>query len=88
MNGIPCPGCGHTASEVRDSRPYPGGWRRRRRCAACAVTFRTVEFVLPDDGIVVVPGTGGTPPTVQTLPVWLERMRERIAEAVAEACRR
>lgn len=87
MNGIPCPSCGHCTSDVRDSRPYPGGWRRRRRCHACDVTFRTVEFVLPDEGIVVKPGVGQTPPTVMTLPEWLQRRAARIRVAVEEALR-
>lgn len=42
--GIPCPVCGRSdLHQVKDTRPGPGYWRRRRYCA-CGERFNTVEF--------------------------------------------
>lgn len=40
--GLEC-ACG-SLTEVRDSRPCPGGIRRRRRCSACGARFTTFEY--------------------------------------------
>lgn len=43
--GICCPNCGCCDLEVIDSRPAPGGLRRRRRvCRYCGKVIRTVEI--------------------------------------------
>lgn len=44
--GMLCPACGQAdASGVKDSRPQPGGTRRRRVCA-CGHRFRTLEVAV------------------------------------------
>lgn len=45
--GIQCPKCGSTDNECKDSRPQPGGVRRRRLvCKSCAMRFSSVELRL------------------------------------------
>lgn len=41
--GIPCPNCGSTEAEVRDSRKQPGEVRRIRRCKNCRTDNPTRE---------------------------------------------
>lgn len=45
--GIACPVCGNFDHGVKDSRPGPGYWRRRRACN-CGERFTTVEFHAAD----------------------------------------
>lgn len=42
-----CPFCGHTDTQVKDSRPSDDGAsiRRRRQCSACSQRFTTIERV-------------------------------------------
>jgi len=42
--GIPCPACGSDSSDVVDSRPTHGAFRRRRQCG-CGARFTTYEMV-------------------------------------------
>ncbi len=42
-DGIACPVCGSADHTVKDSRPGPGYWRRRRSCK-CGERFTTVEI--------------------------------------------
>ena len=41
-----CPNC-KSSSHLEDSRPIPGGIRRRRECDSCRRRFTTVERLLP-----------------------------------------
>lgn len=46
--GMHCPGCGRKLRKVIDSRPVPGGIRRRRVCLNCdqrVTTFECIETV-------------------------------------------
>lgn len=47
MGDVPCPACGHSESEVFDSRPHtrPRGRRRRRKCSRCGERYTTIEVV-------------------------------------------
>lgn len=45
MNGVTCPSCGVSDSEVIDTQPTSYGIRRRRRCA-CGNRFTTREEVV------------------------------------------
>ncbi len=47
--GIACPACGSTESEVKDSRVCHGGIRRRRLCIPCAGRSRFSTLELPVD---------------------------------------
>jgi transcriptional regulator NrdR family protein len=40
---FPCPKCGQWDSRVKDGRPDPDGYKRKRICTACGKTFITVE---------------------------------------------
>lgn len=42
--GIPCPDCGSTYAEVKDTRHSAGTIRRRRICASCNAIFTTREL--------------------------------------------
>lgn len=48
--GVCCPSCGRDDSKVTDSRPAPGGIRRRRQCA-CGTKFTGYEVVASDDAM-------------------------------------
>lgn len=43
MRGVPCPACGCTDSDVKDSRPHDGAIKRRRQCTKCGERFSTFE---------------------------------------------
>lgn len=54
QQGIACPTCGEAdRSEVKDSRPQPGGQRRRRLCGVCGFRFGTIEVVVAQEPIIV-----------------------------------
>ena len=44
---VPCPACGSSSSQVRDSRPavHQDGIRRKRICTACHRMFFTLELL-------------------------------------------
>lgn len=47
--GMACPECGHSSSEVKDSRPAPRGRiRRRRQCHHCQAKYTTYEVASRD----------------------------------------
>lgn len=48
-----CPRC-NTKSIVKDSRPSPGTWRRRRECEGCGHRFSTYEITAPDEGSAIL----------------------------------
>ena len=42
-----CPECDYHVTDTLDTRPQPGGWRRRRRkCFRCGHKFSTAERVI------------------------------------------
>lgn len=43
--GLRCPGCGKRTIKTLDSRPAPGGIRRRKVCTSCDQRFNTFEEV-------------------------------------------
>jgi transcriptional regulator NrdR family protein len=45
--GIVCPACGSANVGVKDTRPFPGGIRRRRLCE-CGTRFSTMEMPVED----------------------------------------
>jgi len=70
-----CPFCGHADSRVMDSRPGPGGIRRRRECLACGRRFSTMERVELEN-VMVVKKDGRREPF----------SREKVLAGVRKAC--
>ncbi|HXG41768.1 MAG TPA: transcriptional regulator NrdR [Dehalococcoidia bacterium] len=70
-----CPFCGHPESRVMDSRPGPGGIRRRRECLACGRRFSTMERVELEN-VMVVKKDGRREPF----------SREKVLAGVRKAC--
>lgn len=86
MTGVLCPACGSAKTDVKDSRPQPGGWRRRRRCA-CGHRFTTMELVVDERPRVVqqVPVVGGSAMRVVPLDadVLTDDMKRELAARIA-----
>lgn len=52
---MPCPACGHSRSDVWDSRVTKNNWqRRRRKCGSCGNRWTTIE--LPEEFVDGLPG--------------------------------
>jgi len=85
--GLGCSACGEAGlSEVLDSRPQEGGWRRRRRCA-CGHRFSTMEVVVSEDAPMIVEQIRGASPTgfITRARPWLGKdLRQRIQAVLDE----
>ena len=53
MAGIPCPECGSTDHQVKDTRPMSGYIRRRRKCE-CGHRFTTLEKLHNSPGLATI----------------------------------
>lgn len=83
--GLICACCGAVGcSEVRDSRPQQGGWRRRRVCA-CGHRFSTMEVIVEDTPMIVerVRGSSSTGFITRARP-WVEVDLRRRIQAVLD----
>lgn len=75
--GIPCPLCGGP-TDIHDSRPVPGGVRRRRRCEsiACGGAITTVELAYAS----ALPRHGGAAALVAVERRGIENLQAAISE--------
>lgn len=79
---LACPTCGCDNS-VKDSRAWAdnSAIKRRRHCPN-GHRFTTIEVCLPDEAVVLRPGTGERPPEVVTLRSYAARVAQAATQAV------
>lgn len=82
MTGIICPACGSAKTDVKDSRPQPDGWRRRRLCG-CGHRFSTMELVVDERPRVVqqVVTQGGA--ALRVVPLDLDALDDSLKRQLA-----